>query len=140
MANLNSLDVVELANSGEILKVTHPATGEVLTDEGEKVGDPKNIKDWFVRLLGSDSDKYRNAIKKRFEQSQKNKNKNIGLGEAQRKGAELLAKCTTDCYIIEGDAAVKFSTDEMVRLYLKYPFLREQAEEFMADRGNFIKS
>jgi hypothetical protein len=140
MANLDNLDVVELANKGEVLEIIHPTTGAVLTDEGEKAGDPKNIKNWFVKLLGSDSDTYRNAIKRNFERAQGNKNKKLDIDEAKRKAAELLAKCTTDCYIIEGDSAIKFSKDEMVRLYLKYPFLREQCEEFMADRGNFIKS
>ena len=107
MANLNSLNVVEKANEGTVLELINPFNGEPLTDEGEKIADKKNIKPLYLRLLGSDSDTYRNAIKRRFENSQgKNKSKKIDLDDAQLKAAELLARCTTECYLIEDEKAV----------------------------------
>lgn len=141
MANLNSLNVVEKANEGTVLELMNPFNGEPLTDEGEKIADKKNIKPLYLRLLGSDSDTYRNAIKRRFESSQgKNKSKKIDLDDAQRKAAELLARCTVDCYLIEDDKAVECNQSEMVRLYLKYPWLREQAEEQIGDRSALMQS
>ena len=141
MADLNNLDVVKLANQGTILELINPGNGETLTDEGEKLGDKKDIKPFYVRLLGSDSDVYRNTIKRRFEQSQgKNKSKKIDIEEAQQKGAELIARCTTDCYMIEDGKAVECTQLEMVRLYLKYPWLREQAEEHIGDRSALMTS
>lgn len=139
--DLSNLDVVDLANKGSVLELLHPATGEVLTDEGEKIGEKKNIKPFYLRLLGSDSDVYRNAIKRRYEaNSGKNKNKKIDLDQAQLKAAELLAKCTTECYMIEGEKLVECTRSEMTRLYLKYPWLREQAEDFMGDRSVLMES
>lgn len=141
MANLNQLNVVEKANEGTILKLKNPFNDEVLTDEGEKCADKKNIKDFYLRLLGSDSDVYRGAIKRRFENSQgKSKTKKIDLDDAQKKAAELLARCTTECYMIEDDKPVECTQSEMVRLYLKYPWLREQAEEQIADRTALMTS
>ncbi len=98
--DLSKLNVVELANEGAVLELLHPSTGEVLTDE------KKESKVFFLRLLGSDSDTYRNAIKRRFESNNKNKNKKLDLDAAQRKAAELLAKCTIDCYMLEDGKAI----------------------------------
>jgi len=133
--DLLKLDVVKQANSGALLELVHPSTGDLLTDEKGK-----NPKTFFLRLLGSDSDTYRNAIKRRFEQTQGKKKQKVDLDEAQRKGAELLARCTTECYLIEDGKAVECTHSEMMRLYLKYPWLREQAEEFIGDRSNLMMS
>lgn len=139
--DLNKLNVVEQANEGTVLELLNPFNGEVLTDEGEKCADNKNIKTFYLRLLGSDSDTYRDTIKRRFERSQNKKNQKLDLDEARLKGAELLAKCTTECYMIEDGKPINLTKQgEMVRLYLKYPWLREQAEEFIGDRGNLMKS
>lgn len=128
--DLNKLDVVKMANEGTVLELLHPATGEVLTDEKGKTPKP-----FFVRLLGSDSDVYRNSIKRRFERNQNKKNQKLDLDDAQIKAAELLAKCTTGCFMVEDGKEVVCNRSEMTRLYLKYPWMREQAEEFMADRS-----
>jgi hypothetical protein len=139
--DLSKLNVVEIANKGTVLELTNPfVTGEPLTDEGEKIADKKNIKPFYLRLLGSDSDTYRNAIKRRFERSQGKKNQKLDLDDAQRKAAELLAKCTTEAYMIEDGKIIVCNVAEMTRLYLKYPWLREQAEEHIGDRSALMSS
>jgi len=136
--DLSKLNVVEQANSGAALELLHPVTGEVLTDE------KKEPKAFYLKLLGSDSDVYRNQIKRNFERNQnqsKGRNKpKLDIDDAQRRAAELLAKCTTECYMIEDGKPIECTSAEMVRLYLKYPWLREQAEEFIGDRGNLMIS
>jgi len=155
--DLNTLDVIKLANEGTVLELLHPATGEVLADKTEeyeesvdkinsndslsddqkakKIEGLEKPKPFYLRLLGSDSDTYRNAMKRRFERNQNKKNQKINLDDAQIKAAELLAKCTTDCFMIEDGKAIVCNHSEMTRLYLKYPWMREQAEEAMADRS-----
>ena len=140
MASLNNFNVVEKANAGVIVELLDPFNGDKLTDDGEKVADKKNIKPLFIKLLGSDSDVYRNEIKRNFDKNQRNKNKKVDLDEAMRKGAELLAKCTTDCYLIEDDKVVVCTQSEMIRLYLKYPWLYEQANAFHENRSNLVQS
>jgi len=132
--DLTNLDVVSLANEGSKLELCHPTTGEILTD------DDLPPKPFYVQLLGSDSDAYRNVLKRRAEKSFNNKDKKIDIDDAQRKGAQLLAKCTVDCYMLENGKVIDCNRDEMTRLYLRYPWMREQVEEFMGDRSNFIKS
>lgn len=142
MANLNQFNVRELANEGTVLELLNPFTGGVLTDEGEKIADKNNIKTFFVRLLGSDSDIYRSGMNRRAEKliNSKNKNKKVDLDEEKKATAKLLAKCTTDAYMIEDDKVIECTNSEMDRLYLKYQWMREQAEDYMDDRSNLMKS
>lgn len=128
--DLLNLDVVRMANEGTVLELLHPATGEALTDEKGK--EPKAF---FLRLLGSDSDTFRSTLKRRAERNQSKKNKKVDLDEVELRAAELLAKCTTEIYLIEDGKPVVYSRSEMTRVYLKYPWIREQAEEHMADRS-----
>ncbi len=139
MASLNNFNVVEKANRGVVVELLDPYTGDVVTDEGEKVADKKNIKNLFIKLLGSDSDVYRNEIKRNFNINQRSKEKKIDLDKATMKGIELLAKCTVDCYLIEDDKVVDCNQSEMIRVYQKYPWIREQAESFLEDRSNLMK-
>jgi len=149
--DLSNLNVVEKANKGSVLELKNPMDhtdkkgvfhekGDILTDEGEKCADNKNIKPLYLRLLGSDSNVYRTSIKRRFERSQNKKNQKLDLDDVQLKAAELLAKCTTECYLIEDGKAVECTIAEMTRLYMKYPWLREQAEEHMSDRSALMES
>jgi hypothetical protein len=131
MADLQLLDSVALANSGEKLVLLHPSTEEEL--------------DITITLMGSDSDEYRTTIKKRFEQAQRQQAKSkkgneIDLDEAEDKSRDLLAKMTLSWENVE-EAGKKVScTFESAKdLYKKYPWIREQVEKFISDRSNFIK-
>jgi hypothetical protein len=145
--DLTQLDLVEKANAGSLMEVTYPANG-TNPETGEPFYKGEVIIDadgnpWSVTLLGSDSDIYRNAQKRKLESRFNSKKKNgadkVDLDEEQRKGAELMAKCSIDCNIYEGKGKkVQCTPSEMVRLYLKYPWLREQAETYMTDRDNLM--
>ncbi len=150
MASLNDFNVVEKANEGSVLELTVPhdcydkKTGELvsqkgdpLTDEGEKCADKKNIKTWFVNLLGVDSDQFRKLSNRRLERAQGKRNKKIDVDAMKRETAEIFAKCTTGCLIIEDDKYIEHSFSEMLRLYIKYPWLYEQVDSFVAERSNF---
>lgn len=137
---LESLNVVEKANEGSILELLNPFNGEPLTDEGEKVADKDNVKPFYLKLLGADSDVYRSAMNRRLEKNLNKKNKKVDLEESKIRAAELLAKCTTDCYLIEDGKVVACDTATMTRLYLKYPWMQEQAEAFIGDRSNLVQS
>ena len=130
--DLSNLDVVACANEGSILELLHPVDGTVLTDEKGK-----KPKAFFIRLLGDDSDKFRSGVRRAFEKNEKSKKTDID--KMLRQSAELLAKCTIDCYFIENKKPVDCTAQEMTRIYLKYPWISEQANEHMKDRSNFTK-
>lgn len=131
MADLQLLDSVALANTGEKLVLLHPATEEEL--------------DITITLMGSDSDEYRNSIKKRFEQAQRQakskKSTDMDLDEAEEKSRDLLAKMTLAWENVEeAGKKVTCTLENAKDLYKKYPWIREQVEKFISDRSNFIKS
>lgn len=149
MASLSDFNVVEKANDGSVLEIIAYADfydqksgelkiskGDVLTDEGEKCSDKKDIKNWYVKLLGVDSDQFRKLSNRRLERAQGKKSKKIDIDSMRRETAEIFAKCTTECYIIDG-SPIECTYSEMVRVYLKYPWLYEQVDAFMAERSNF---
>lgn len=129
--DLLKLDVINAANSGAVMQLTHPATEEDL--EGST-----------ITLLGQDSDIYQKEIKKRAEQSINNRNgrnKKVDLDEAKLKGAELLARLTTAWTgFSEGKTELECNFDNCVKIYLKYPWIREQVESFISTRANFMRA
>jgi len=128
--DLKNLDLNHLANKGSIMELLHPTDNEVLTD------DSKAKKPFFFRLLGSDSDVYRKALQRQLDASSKNKNKGkVDLEDAERKLSERCAKCVTECYLIEDGKQVECNYDEMVRIFLKYPWIREQVDRHITDRS-----
>jgi hypothetical protein len=136
MTDLTKLDIVSMANEGTKMPIRHPMTDDILSDDKGTLKTPEP-KEWFLRLLGADSDTYRNTIKRRFE-SRRGKSKKVDLDQAQRDAAILLARCTTECHMTENGVPVKCDVDTLTVIYTKYPWLREQAEEFMSDRANLI--
>ena len=146
MMDLTKLDVVELANAGTVLELTYPMsvkdseTGEEF-EKGDPILDEKG-KPWSIGLLGSDSDEFRSGNKKRLEIKfdKKGKVKKTDSETEELKLIELMAKCVTSVHIVEDGKPIKFSRDEMVRVFRKYPWVREQAEEHMADRSALTMS
>jgi len=142
--DLLNLDVVELANAGTVLELTYPMNvtdGDKEHEKGDVIKDADGVP-WSIGLLGSDSDEFRKGNKKRLELKFDKKGK-IQKPDADReelKLIELMARCVTSVHIVEGKKPVKLSRDEMVRIFKKYPWTREQAEEHMADRSALTMS
>lgn len=124
----------ETGKDGEWLDVLHPTTGEILRDEE---GAPMRIL-----LLGKDSDDYRKAQRAATQRRLKSRSKRsmIDAETLEREAVEVLIVCTKDWEGV-GDAGEDLScTPENVRrVYSSYLWLREQVDEFVEDRGNFMK-
>jgi len=126
--DFKKFDIAKDSNNGAEMQVIHPGTGS-------------EIEGCTIRLMGSDSDVYRKEIKKRAEKSlnSKSRNKKIDLDEAELKGAQLLARLTVSWKgIDEGKTAIECTFENAVKLYLEHRWLREQVEEFIGERANFM--
>lgn len=157
MANLGNFNVVEKANKGSLLELTAPSdlydektgellysSGDVLTDEGEKIADSKNIRAYSIKLLGCDSDEFRHLSNRKMEKasriSKKDKNK-VTIDSINKENCEIFAKCTTECYLIGADGKeMECTYSTMLALYLKEYWIYEQVDAFMAERSNFTRS
>ena len=118
---------------GSVLELLHPSTGEVITCDEKKP--------FTLTLLSADSDKWQTMQKRYLEKTlSKRKSNKVDLDESGAKAIEMLARATTACYIVENKKPVKCEFDELIRVYTDYKWVREQAEAFINDRANFIKS
>lgn len=142
--NLIALNTASAANEGRPMAVLHPDDRTPLTWGDKK--DPLTIT-----LLGKDSDAFI-----RDEQAARNKavalaTKGVKFSAAaqDRQVAETLAHCTTGWSGVpqgwidgsEDESPAEFSFENAVALYLNpgVRWLRDQVDEFIAERRHFLK-
>lgn len=135
--DLSLLDTRDIANSGAVMHVEHPVTGEKLYTEGDN---PQPIT---ITLLGRDSKKLKarqneitnEMFKKGFRP------KAMSAEKSTDETLTTLALATVEWANIELDGKVlPFSTENAKALYTKLPWLAEAVDAFCGDRGNFLKT
>ena len=106
---------------------------QVYDDTGEKV-------DWFISVVGVDSDAYREKQNEQKRRNIANINRTrslaIGLGNAESDAIELLAASTTGWRGTE--AIAPYSHAEALRIYTDFPQVREQVDRAVGERANFL--
>lgn len=123
--DLALFDTAARADEGAPLSLVHPATGEKL-----------NI---ILRLAGMDSAAYRKSAAAIANRRSKNGFRKLTLEQIQEEGIETLASCTLGWEGVRVDGEVlPFSHAAAVSLYSRFPWIREQAESFIADRANYL--
>lgn len=122
-----TLDTSKLAEEGAVLNVRHPVTGE---DTGA-----------WIRVCGTDSQRFRDLVKRRAREQMNRKQKTLDIAGAEQRAIETLAACTLDWGgIAENGDELPLTYENAQHMYGKYLWLREQVDEFMADRGHFLPS
>lgn len=123
--DLSELNTVELANKGAVVNITHPSTGDDL-----------GIK---ITVAGSDSDLYRKAQRKIMNKRLADKKMKTRVEEIENESLELLAQCTMTWEgVKEGGSEVPCTFDNAKRLYKTYPWLKEQVDQAISDRGLYL--
>jgi hypothetical protein len=131
MAGLESFE--NLANTANQMPIVNPVTLEEMEEGGQSM---------YLLLLGQDSEKWR-ALERRQKTQGYNrfrKNQNAPL-TAEQTDAEALARlvvCTVGWSLYVDGAWADFSEDAAKAIYLRFPWLMDQAKQFMEDRQNFL--
>ena len=133
--DLTAIDTVKGSNEGFDVKIYHPGT---MVDLGI-----------IINVLGKDSDEFQEVLrtqsKKRLSKITKGgfrvQNMTPLPEEIEADGLELLIKCTKSWsgVVIEGKD-VEFSYDNVLRIYERFPWIKEQVDTAIGDRANFILS
>lgn len=122
--DLATLDTTALGDTGADMTVEHPSTGEALGI--------------VITLAGRDSSTYRraqDALARKMQTRRK-----PSFEDMRAEGVELLARCTLRWQgVVDGGEAIPCTVENARALYLKYPWLREQVDTFIADRGNYLR-
>lgn len=105
-----------------------PATDDDLYDGDEPVA---------IWVVGRDSKEYK-RYQSETESKYRGKKAPYG-GKARALALELLARCTKkfDNLSIKGEP-VEMDTDSIVEFYKAVPWAKEQVDEFIHDRANFL--
>jgi len=123
-----NIDDIKFSEESE-MPVLHPTTGEPLVDEkGQAV---------TIRLAGVDSDIYRKAsnriANKRSKKGARSMKLTAELLEADTN--ELICACTRSWTNLTINDQVPKTPQE---IYEGYKWIRQQSEEWMSDRANYL--
>jgi len=124
--------ISEASLDGEFMEICHPSTGEPLIDnDGNVVG---------ISLVGRDSSEYRGAQRSITNRRLSRKsNSAITAERLESEGNEVLARCTKSWVgiVLEGES-LECNFANALKLYNKVHWLKEQVDEFVSERSNFL--
>ena len=97
-----------------------------------------------INVLGADSHTYKKAERTMIQRRITKKVKKVNLEEMEKEAISLLAKCTTgwsgtECLTADG-SPIPFEVEFVQALYTDCPWVKEQVEEAMGDRANFLSN
>lgn len=135
--DLRTIKQADQSETGVVIELLHPATGEVITDA-------KGVP-FSAKLLGQDSKQYRQLVNARIrkmqtQQAKRGKPAARTIEEIAREDAEELAALTLDLYVLEDGKKVAQTKEEYERVFVEYSWIREQLNEVLRDRSAFFTS
>jgi hypothetical protein len=125
------------AEVGSVLQLKHP-------------GSEKPLEGVTITLLGTDSKKYRTALRRKqqasIDRTLRGKKAKLRAEEVEQESLEDLAECTVTWsggpdlpgVFQLGSEKLECNKENAIRVFTELPWIKEQASEFMADRENFI--
>ena len=114
------------------MPLLHPVEGTPLKHKDEEM---------YIDLYGSDSDLYRKTMRQYGNKQLNTKaNKKKTIEELEEVSTTLLSKVTADWRIYIDGSWLEFSPQAAKALYEDYNWIKEQVDEFVNDRSNFLAS
>ena len=98
----------------------------------------------FISLAGADSAIHRKATatlaKRRLSSMKGFRYRSLHPEKFESEGIEVLAACTLDWkgVVVDG-APLPCSRDNAIQLYTRFPWLREQVDQFVSDRSAYLQ-
>lgn len=128
------LSTLEPTTDSVPVPLRHPTTSErLLSDAGAPI---------TISIVGMDSEQFRTRhraiINRRLNAGKKAK---VTAEEIEAESIDTIAACITGWQHVELDGkALEFSKANAKALLTRLPWLREQLDEAIADRANFLKT
>jgi glutamine amidotransferase-like uncharacterized protein len=125
--DLNDLDIISRADVGAECVIKNPVTGEDTPA--------------YLMLAGADSLVYKHA-QHRIANARINRKSTarITIEEIEAEQIGVLVECTIGWDgMVMGGVEMPFDRATVRRMYEKFPTVREQAEQFISDRGNYLR-
>jgi hypothetical protein len=130
------LSSLKVATDATPLEIVNPATGLVLTND---TGEPMRLL-----VIGTDSDVYlkfaNEQMNKRLKKAATNRKLTITAEEADAEALARTAVCVVGFENLQlNGQPLEYSKQAVTDLLRDYPPIREQVEDFVNDRTNFLK-
>lgn len=139
--DIASFDTVASSEEGAVMEVRHPRTNDVLRHpprDGEEIGRPMTIT-----FRGRDSEAFKALARRQSDRriAQNMRTRAPILTEViEKDDIELIVAATKSWDIFLGGKVPKSTAEEYRSAYTKFPWLKEQGDEFVGVRSNFIKA
>lgn len=139
-ADIADFDTTAASEEGVAMEVRHPKTGEVLRHapkEGELEGRP-----FTITYRGKDSPVFRDLARKQQDrriQANIRTRSPILSAVVEKDDIDLIVAATIKWDIVLNGKIPPNDPKEYRAAYTKYPWLKEQGDEFIGVRANFIK-
>ena len=128
------LNQFETGKEGQWLELLHPVTGQVIRDEQDEA--------LSVKLVGKDSKEYRKAQRAITERRLKSRSKanRFDADAIEQEAIDILVACTLEWkgFASEG-TELECKPSNVRKVYTDHPWIKEQVDEFVDDRGNFMQ-
>jgi hypothetical protein len=135
--DFETLDVAAAAEEGAVLHLKHPTTGALLFDT-DADGDTAAVT---ITLAGGDSDRVkavqRAQVNRRLQRRARDP---MTAEEVESEAIDVYAAATLSwTNIALGGEALACTPANAKKLYRRMPWVREQVDQFIYERGNFLK-
>lgn len=129
--DLSKFDTRKACDDGAIMPVIYEGN-PVTQDDGKPV---------TITLRGRDSDAFQKSIRSRADARMQSRQRvGMTVSAIESEGIETLADCTVDWDGIMVDGEVlPCNRANAIKLYTRFPWLREQADQFISERANFLR-
>ena len=134
-SDIADFDTVTASEQGSVMEVRNPKTGEVMRhDDG---------RPFTITYLGKDSESFRNLARTQSDRRISNNMRTrspVLTAVIEKDDIELIIAVTLQWDIVLGGKIPPSNSKEYRAAYMKYPWLKEQGDEFVGVRANFIKT
>lgn len=128
--DLSNFDTTAAAQAGAKLELKAPNGDPLLQDDGAPV---------TITLLGRDSDVWRRAERAALDRRVNTRKKTVQSADLERDALEALVAVTVGWsgIVLDGNA-LDCTPPNVRRVYERFRWVREQVDEFVGDRANFL--
>lgn len=137
MRDLTALDLTKNGVQTATLRLEHPVTGEELTLVSPTTGEEIPVT---ITLAGMDSETFRHAQNAIANRRINGRRKKISVEELNRESIEILARCTLGWQgIVMDGQELSSDVENAVKVYTRFPWIKEQVDAFTSDRANYLQ-
>ncbi len=127
--DLSDFETSKIADQGSVMPVRNPKDGSPLVNPD---GSPMT-----VTVYGTDGQRFQQARMRKINMRLKMRKTKVTGEELDSEALDVLIAATAAWHVTFDGKLAEFTPDNVRVAYVKFPWLRRQVDEWMADEANF---